>query len=99
MSLTKTVVANINDFKDGEKQLVNVAESQVLLIRQNGNYSAIAAHCKHYKAPLAKGVLSGKCIASPWHNASFNIGMGDLQELPDLDSLPRCEVVSPNSKC
>jgi apoptosis-inducing factor 3 len=50
MVSTETTVAKINDLKDGKKQLVKVGESEVLLIRQNGIYSAIAAHCTHYKA-------------------------------------------------
>ena len=92
MPSTEAVVVSINDLQDGEKRCVKVGETEVLLIRQNGQYFAIAAHCTHYKAPLAEGVLSGDHIICPWHNAYFNITIGDQQEPPGLDSLPRYEV-------
>ena len=92
MPSTEAIVASIHDLQDGEKQPVKVGETEVLLIRHNGRYFAIAAHCTHYKAPLAEGVLSGDHIVCPWHNAYFNITTGDQQEPPGLDSLPRYEV-------
>lgn len=92
MPIIEAVVANINDLQNGEKQSVKVGETEVLLIRHKGEYFAIAAHCTHYKAPLAEGVLSGDCIICPWHNAYFNITTGDQQEPPGLDSLPRYKV-------
>lgn len=92
MPAVEAVVAHVNDLQNGEKQTVSVGETEVLLIRQNDRYLAIAAYCTHYKAPLAEGVLSGDHIVCPWHNAYFNITTGDQQEPPGLDSLPRYAV-------
>jgi apoptosis-inducing factor 3 len=92
MPTIEAIVANVNDLQDGEKQLAKVGETEVLLIRHQGSYCAIAAHCTHYKAPLAEGALSGDHIICPWHNAYFDITTGDQQEPPGLDSLPRYEV-------
>jgi apoptosis-inducing factor 3 len=92
MPTIEAAVAHVDDLQDGEKQPVKAGETEVLLIRQNGRYFAIAAHCTHYQAPLAEGVLSGDCIICPWHNAYFNITTGDQQEPPGLDSLMRYEV-------
>ena len=88
----EAVVAKVNDLQDGEKRQVSVGETDVLLTRVNGTFHAIGAHCTHYKAPLAEGVLSGFHIVCPWHNAYFNITTGDQQEPPGLDSLPCYQV-------
>lgn len=92
MPAIEAVVANVNDLQDGEKKPVTVGETEVLLIRHNGDYFAIGAHCTHYKAPLADGVLSGDHVVCPWHNAYFSVTTGDQQEPPGLDALPRYAV-------
>lgn len=92
MPTIEAIVANVDDLQDGEKQLAKVGETEILLIRHQGKYLAIGAHCTHYKAPLVEGALSGDRIICPWHNAYFNITTGDQQEPPGLDSLPRYEV-------
>lgn len=92
MQQIEAVVAKVNDFQDGEKRQVSVGETDVLLIRVNGSFYALAAYCTHYQAPLAEGVLSGDCIVCPWHNAYFQITTGDQQEPPGLDSLPSYQV-------
>ncbi|KAB8331504.1 Rieske 2Fe-2S domain-containing protein [Scytonema tolypothrichoides VB-61278] len=87
MKQVEAVVANINDLKDGEMQQVSVGETKVLLSRLDGKFYAVGAHCSHYKAPLAEGVLSGHYVICPWHNACFNVTNGDQTEPPGLDSL------------
>ena len=74
--------------RDGEKRQVSVGETDILLVRLQGNFYATGAYCTHYQAPLAEGVLSGNNIICPWHNAYFQISTGDQQEPPGLDSLP-----------
>lgn len=92
MQQIETVVVKVNDLQDGEKRQISVGETNVLLIKVNGTFHAIGAHCTHYQAPLAEGVLSGNHIVCPWHNAYFNFKTGDQQEPPGLDSLPCYQV-------
>jgi len=92
MKQIEAVVANVNDLQDGEIQQVCVGETDVLLARVDGKFHATGAHCSHYQAPLAEGVLSGNRIICPWHNACFNVVTGDQQEPPGLDSLTRYQV-------
>lgn len=66
---------------------VELADSKVLLIRQNGRFSAIGHKCSHYGAPLAKGVLSDGRVRCPWHGACFNVSSGDIEEFPGLDGV------------
>ena len=74
--------------KNGEMQNVKVDdENEVLLCKIDNNYYAVNAHCPHYSAPLAEGVLSGSTIICPWHQSCFNAMRGDLIEPPSLNSL------------
>ncbi|MEH1932545.1 MAG: FAD-dependent oxidoreductase [Nostoc sp.] len=92
MKQTEAVVANINDLNDGEMRQVSVGETEILLSRIDGKFYAVGAHCAHYKAPLADGVLSGHHVVCPWHNAYFDVTTGDQLEPPGLDSLARYQV-------
>ncbi|MEH2275775.1 MAG: FAD-dependent oxidoreductase [Nostoc sp.] len=87
MKQIEAVVANINDLNDGEMRQVAVGETEILLTRLDGKFHAVGAHCSHYKAPLAEGVLSGHHVVCPWHNAYFDVRTGDQLEPPGLDSL------------
>ena len=52
--------------------------------------------CPHYKAPLAKGVLSidgdKARIECQWHGACFDAKTGDIEDGPSLDGLMRYDV-------
>ncbi len=87
MKQIEAVVANVNDLNDGEMRQVSVGETDILLTRLEGKFYAVGAHCAHYKAPLADGVLSGHHVVCPWHNAYFDVTTGDQLEPPGLDSL------------
>ncbi|MEI1375319.1 FAD-dependent oxidoreductase [Nostoc sp.] len=87
MKQIEAVVANINDLNDGEMRQVAIGETEILLTRLDGKFHAVGAHCSHYKAPLAEGVLSGHHVVCPWHNAYFDVTSGDQLEPPGLDSL------------
>ena len=89
----KTRVANRNDLKDGEMKSVTVGDREVLLARVEGRYHhALHAHCTHYGAPLAEGVLNGDRVMCPWHHACFSVQTGALLEPPALDAQPTFEV-------
>ncbi len=92
MQQLEAVVANVNDLQDSEMRQVSVGETEVLLTRLDGKFYAVGAHCTHYQAPLAEGILSGNHVVCPWHNAYFNVMTGDQQEPPGLGSLPCYQV-------
>lgn len=85
-------VATVDDLADGEMKMVKAGETEVLLVRRNGEFVALGAHCPHYGAPLADGLLHGDRIVCPWHHACFHAGSGDLLEPPARDALPRFDV-------
>uniref|UniRef100_A0A8C0PHU3 AIF family member 3 n=1 Tax=Canis lupus familiaris TaxID=9615 RepID=A0A8C0PHU3_CANLF len=71
---------------------VELGWGKVLLVKDNGEFHALGHKCPHYGAPLVKGVLSRGRVRCPWHGACFNIGTGDLEDFPGLDSLHKFQV-------
>ena len=82
-------VANLRDVPGQGMITVEAGETKILLVRQDGELSALGAHCPHYGAPLKDGTLHEGCITCPWHRSAFDASSGDLVEPPSLDALPR----------
>ncbi|XP_056139237.1 apoptosis inducing factor mitochondria associated 4 [Lampris incognitus] len=86
------LVCQEDDLQDGQMKEVTVEGQKVLLVRTQGQYSAIGSQCSHYNAPLVKGALVGDRIRCPFHGACFNVRTGDIEEYPGLDCLPSYKV-------
>ncbi|MEP0546186.1 MAG: FAD-dependent oxidoreductase [Rhodothermales bacterium] len=82
-------VASVHDLADGEMMTVTVGDTDVLLSCVDGTFYACGAHCTHYGAPLADGVLHGTTVTCPWHHAQFDVTDGALRDFPALDALRR----------
>uniref|UniRef100_A0A3Q3JGE9 Rieske domain-containing protein n=1 Tax=Monopterus albus TaxID=43700 RepID=A0A3Q3JGE9_MONAL len=85
-------VCHVKDMENGQMREVDLGSGRALLIKEHGEFSAMAHKCPHYGAPLVKGVLSKGHVRCPWHGACFNIATGDLEDFPGLDSLPTFQV-------
>ncbi|XP_004518442.1 apoptosis-inducing factor 3 isoform X4 [Ceratitis capitata] len=82
-------VCNIDDLQENEMKKFNFDENtQVLVIKQEGQITAIGNKCTHYGAPLHTGALGLGRVRCPWHGACFNTRTGDIEDFPGLDSLP-----------
>lgn len=57
-------------------------------IKQRYNVDDFLCQCRHYKAPLHKGILYENTVTCPWHAACFNVETGDIEDGPVLDALP-----------
>jgi NADPH-dependent 2,4-dienoyl-CoA reductase/sulfur reductase-like enzyme/nitrite reductase/ring-hydroxylating ferredoxin subunit len=89
MNKTGVKIAHINDLKVGQMKQFKVDNNKILLARlEEEKFYATAPNCTHSGAPLEKGILSGKRVVCPWHNACFNITTGDQEQPPGLDALP-----------
>ncbi|XP_078081057.1 apoptosis inducing factor mitochondria associated 4 isoform X2 [Mustelus asterias] len=71
---------------------VEIKNRKVLLIKSNGEFSAIGHLCSHYGSPLVKGVLSNGRVRCPRHGACFNIKTGDIEEFPCVDGVQSYKV-------
>ena len=69
MNKKEYYAAKVNDFKNGEMKTISVNGNEILLCKADDSFSALAAHCTHYGAPLSEGVLNGDRIVCPWHHA------------------------------
>ncbi|XP_030632608.1 apoptosis inducing factor mitochondria associated 4 [Chanos chanos] len=86
------MVCHVCDLQDGEMKEVEVDQHKMLLVRSNGEFSAVGNLCTHYGAPLIKGALVGDRVRCPFHGACFNVKSGDIEEFPGLDCLPSYKV-------
>jgi NADPH-dependent 2,4-dienoyl-CoA reductase/sulfur reductase-like enzyme/nitrite reductase/ring-hydroxylating ferredoxin subunit len=70
----------------------HTGDEAVLLVRRGEDVFAVAAHCTHYGAPLADGLLVGETIRCPWHHACFALRDGSVRRAPARDALKRWQV-------
>lgn len=74
------------DFVD-DKLVGHVGDQEVLVVRANGGIFAIDAHCSHYHAPLADGLVVGTSVRCPWHHACFDLKTGEATRAPAFNTL------------
>lgn len=60
----------------------------VLVARSKAKVFAIGAHCTHYGAPLAEGLLVGETVRCPYHHACFSLATGEALRAPARDPVP-----------
>ncbi|MEM8504922.1 MAG: FAD-dependent oxidoreductase [Cyanobacteria bacterium P01_D01_bin.1] len=92
MSVQRISVCQVSDLEIGEMQQFSVADKEILLAKTESGVSVIAAHCSHYGAPLAKGIMHNGRIVCPWHNACFSADTGTHLSAPGRDNLAKFPV-------
>ena len=79
------------DLVDG-KLVGHVGSDEVLLVHSGTELFAVGAHCSHYHAPLADGIMVGASVRCPWHHACFDLRNGEAVRAPALNPID-CWVV------
>ncbi|MGI8608151.1 MAG: Rieske 2Fe-2S domain-containing protein [Candidatus Dormibacteria bacterium] len=82
-----TDVAAEADLVDGKPLRVSAGDVPVMLLRQDGQLTALAAMCSHAGGPLDEGDLKDGCVTCPWHGSRFELADGSVQRGPA--SLPQ----------
>jgi len=75
------------DVPDGGAVQGRAGDDDVILIRRGDALHAVGAHCTHYHAPLADGLIDGDTVRCPWHHARFSLRTGEALRAPALDAL------------
>lgn len=74
-------VLSQSELPEGERQVVRVAERDVLLVNHQGHIHAVDNVCPHLRASLVKGELTEDgAIICPRHHSAFDLRTGDVKE-------------------
>jgi NADPH-dependent 2,4-dienoyl-CoA reductase/sulfur reductase-like enzyme/nitrite reductase/ring-hydroxylating ferredoxin subunit len=83
---------SIDMLADGAMLVGVVGSDEVILARRGDEFFAVGAHCTHYHAHLADGLISGDTLRCPWHHACFSLRTGEAVHAPALDPIDRWNV-------
>jgi 3-phenylpropionate/trans-cinnamate dioxygenase ferredoxin subunit len=75
-------VARLSDMNDPSRQLVEIDDRLIVLLRVGGDVFALDDVCTHDGGPLGEGELVGYEIACPRHGAKFDIRDGAALTMP-----------------
>lgn len=78
--------------EEGKLYRVTAAGVPVALLRQGGQFYAIAATCPHAGGPLDEGTLQGDVVECPWHGSRFCLRDGRVLTGPATVNAPRYDV-------
>lgn len=73
-------VADIEDLSPGERTVIKIGKTDVLLVNHEGTVYAVRNNCPHMSFPLKSGKISDEgCIECPLHHATFDLETGTVQ--------------------
>src|SRR3979490_2793853 len=78
---------SLDGLADGGMVVGRVDAEDVILARRGDELFAVGAHCAHYHAPLADGLIAGDTLRCPWHHACFSLRSGEALRAPALDPI------------
>ncbi|MFT6914717.1 MAG: 3-phenylpropionate/trans-cinnamate dioxygenase ferredoxin subunit [Motiliproteus sp.] len=75
-------VAGVDELAPGERRVVDVDDTQILVFNLDGQYYAIEDLCTHDDGKLTGGSVEGDQIICPRHGARFCIRTGAALSAP-----------------
>ncbi|MEB3230741.1 MAG: Rieske (2Fe-2S) protein [Leptolyngbyaceae bacterium] len=78
MGWTK-VLAEV-DLAEGQRQVVTVDGTKVLVLKHEGTIHAVNNACPHLKLSMKKGKIVDGAIVCPWHRSVFDLQSGEVKD-------------------
>lgn len=75
------------DLPENELTRVDLDDTAIMLLKQDGMVHATSAVCTHVGAPLNEGDLEGSCVTCPWHFSVFDVRDGRVVHGPATANL------------
>ncbi|MEJ2190609.1 MAG: Rieske 2Fe-2S domain-containing protein, partial [Acidobacteriota bacterium] len=69
--MTMKKVASVSDVPIGQIHDLRIDETDLILVRVEGDIHVYAGHCPLHDAPLKEGLLHGHRLVCPWLLAVF----------------------------
>jgi len=88
----------LSELRENIPLLGHASGEQIVLVRQGGEFFAIAHQCTHYHGPLAEGVAADGTLRCPWHHACFDLRTGEALRAPAIDPLDTWDVTVRDGK-
>ena len=73
----KIKVCKKSELSEGQRISKQILARRVAVFNINGEYFAIEGDCKHQKAPLDSGTVSGTVLECSWHGWRYDIPTGE----------------------
>ena len=84
--------AHADELAVGDRKMVIVDDTPVLLFRTDDGFHAIEDICTHDGQPLTDGPFNGQTITCPRHGAQFDIKTGQATCMPATEAVTTFEV-------
>lgn len=81
-------VAGLSDIPDDEALKVETGDTQIALVKADGEVYAVSNVCTHEYAELHEGFVEGCEIECPLHGSMFDVRTGEVKSLPATRDLP-----------
>jgi 3-phenylpropionate/trans-cinnamate dioxygenase ferredoxin component len=75
------------DLPPGSLRRVSFGDLDVLLAHTSAGIAAVDDRCPHMAAPLSIGELDGCVVACPLHSGRFDLGSGEVVQMPTTGGL------------
>lgn len=85
-------VRETDGFPETGKELVEVDDRLVVLVRLDGQFHCVDDVCTHDGGPLGEGELVGDCLVCPRHGAKFRVTDGAAMTMPATEPTVAHEV-------
>lgn len=70
------------ELEENRPVVVDLAGTQVMLLKQKDTIYALGNVCSHLSGPLSEGKIMPGCVECPWHASRFDIASGSVIDGP-----------------